>query len=250
MGDEIMALGRAEIEYRRTGRKVNIVDATGKTRTHELWKGNPAWSKDGAATITDAPGARPYIKRWDGRRAIYDLSYRPHAGKIHLTKQEIAFSADLDFAFAVVSPLVKGNASSNKDWGEDRWEEVIRGFPIPVLQLGQPEESRLPSAVKYPTPTMRHAASVVSRAAIVLTNEGGLHHVAASMGRPAVVVHGGFTPPLVTGYKTHANLTGDTGHAGCGRWDACSECAKALDKITPRMVIDAVKGLMNGHKEP
>lgn len=243
-GDEIMALGRAELQHIATGQPCAILDRNGNRRDHELWHHNPAFDKNAEQTITDGSGVRPYITRWEGNHAIYNLKYRPRAGKVHLTMKEYQFCSDLDFPFAVVSPTIKDNASPNKDWGEDRWEEVIDGFPLPVLQLGPEGTEVLPSAVLYRTPTMRHAAAVVARSAIVLTAEGGIHHLAASMSRPAVVVHGGFTPPEVTGYKTHVNLTGNTNHTGCGKWEACPLCMKALDRITPAMVKEAAQGIL------
>jgi hypothetical protein len=45
-------------------------------------------------------------------------------------------------------------------------------------------------------------------------SEGGMHHAAAAVGVPAVVLFGGFIPPEIMGYKGQISLTG--GATACG----------------------------------
>jgi ADP-heptose:LPS heptosyltransferase len=73
--------------------------------------------------------------------------------------------------------------------------------------------------------------------------EGGLHHGAAAVGIPAVVLFGGFIPPQVTGYKTHVNLTGGADFF-CGSLQACKHCAEAMERIKSKHVCDAAKGFL------
>ena len=251
-GDEVLALGRAEREFMRTGRPVAIIGLDGQRRANLLWDGNPAVDPGADATITDGPNARPYIERWEGSRIILNMKHRPRAGRVMLTQEE-RYWADfylpddlLERGFAVVSPHIKGNASINKSWGAGRWTEAIKDFPLPVLQLGPSPIDIIPGAQYFETPTMRHAAAVIALAKIVLTNEGGSHHLAASMGTRAVVVFGGFMHPKVTGYPQHSNLIGDPMHVGCGKYEPCPACRNSLDKITPAMVKHAAKGILHG----
>lgn len=243
-GDELMALGRCETIFARTGKSVAILDKYGQRRAHELWRGNPAWDIRSKTTITDGPGgARPYILRYEGARIIFDTLYRPRAGRVVLTASEDRCT--IEGPFAVVSPFIKEQASPNKSWGVKRWQKVIGDFPIPVYQLGPVQGRTLKGAQFHATPDMRRAAAVVSRAALVLTNEGGMHHLAASMNRPAVVVFGGFTDPDVTGYRQHVNLVGENGHRGCGRYDPCLECEMAMASISPDVVRKEAERLLH-----
>jgi hypothetical protein len=57
-----MALGRVEALYEVDGIPRAIHDRAGHPRNHELWHGNPAWTKYAKHLIVDGPGARPYIK--------------------------------------------------------------------------------------------------------------------------------------------------------------------------------------------
>lgn len=236
LGDEIMALGRAETIYEETGKPVSIVTMTEAPRTHPAWEGNPAWDQHAGKKIIDGGGARPYIKSWHGRRAIFNLDYRPRAGRIYITDQERE-QVTLKPPYAIVSPELKKGASPNKDWGRKRWEEVIKDFPIPVYQLC-PDDSVKPiaGAIPYKTESFRLAVAAIERAAVVMSAEGGTHHMAASVGVPAVVVFGSFVPPQVTGYDFHYNIAVETEHGYCGNWNPCEICKESMKSIKPEFV--------------
>lgn len=244
-GDEIMALGRLELYHAATGQKGAILNDIGLPRDNVLWHGHPAWEPKGTSGIKDGAGCRPYIKQWsqwNGQpRLVFNEAYRPRAGRIHLTNRERLVSA-ISGLYAVVSPTIKDNASVNKQWGVEKWEQVIAGFPIKVYQLGAEGTKPIKGARHFFTPTMRHAAAVIEGAALVLTNEGGMHHLAASFKRPAVVVFGAFAHPLVTGYPFHTNLAVETQEGYCGRYAPCDHCKEAMAQITPAMVqLEATK---------
>jgi hypothetical protein len=65
-----------------------------------------------------------------------------------------------------------------------------------------------------------------------------LHHAAAALGVPAVVIFGGFISPAVTGYAAHANIfTGDD--LGCGNINPCPHCRAAMERISVDQVYGA-----------
>lgn len=236
LGDEIMALGRAERLYEQTGHPVSIISMTEAPRDHDAWKGNPAWVHTGGKRLIDGGGARPYIHAWHGRRAIFNLEYRARAGRIYLTDEERA-ACTLKPPYAIVSPELKKEASPNKDWGRERWEAAIKDFPIPVYQLCADDSVKpIKGAIPYKTPTFRAAYAAIEKAALVMAAEGGTHHMAASARVPAVVVFGAFVPPQVTGYAFHHNIAVETDEGYCGRWEPCQHCRAALESITPGMV--------------
>lgn len=236
LGDEIMALGRAEALFEQTGKPVSICRLGGYPRTHEAWWGNPAWDENARQKILDGGGCRPYIKHWDGRRIIFNEDYRARAGRMYFKPREKSFCA-IKGPYAVVAPSLKDTASINKDWGVANWEAVIKGFPIPVYQLTPNHYTPIiKGAKRLITPTFRIAAAVIAKASLVMCNEGGSHHMAASVGTPAVVIFGSFISPKITGYDIHRNISVETSHGFCGKFDYCPECAAALKSITPEYV--------------
>lgn len=240
-----MAAGVAERMWRETGRRVAIVDGAGRPRTESVWDRNPAIDPSSSLTLRDHPGHRGYMLRWDdGPRAVFDPSYRnmDHPGRIY----PIPVDAPRE-SFIVIEPNVFRPSSINKDWGFDRWQIVAdmlidEGYEVVqcVPDFGRP---LLAGAKHVRTPTFWHAANVIDRAALVLSPEGGTHHMAGALRRPAVVIFGGFTHPDTTGYDWHTNLYVDGPDSPCGRYDACPHCRDALASITPDMVVDAAKNI-------
>lgn len=237
LGDEIMALGVAERLYEQTGKPVRIECALGTVRHHLIWEGNPAYSKTASQAIVDGGGYRPYIESWKGRKANFNLDYAARAGKIYIPESARASAPQLKPPYAIVAPFLKSGASPNKDWGAARWEQVIRNFPVPVYQLCPDAKTQaIPGAVAVQTPDLYSALVCIEGAAVVMAAEGGTHHMAASLGVPAVVVFGSFVPPQVTGYEFHHNIAVDTEHGYCGNWEPCTACAESLAEITPAQV--------------
>jgi ADP-heptose:LPS heptosyltransferase len=240
IGDEIMALGRAEKLFQETGRQVCIVNEIGRPRFHDAWKHNPAWNPASSQALVDCAGNRPYIKHWLNRKIIFNLDYSPIAGKIHLTEDELAFPVPSN-DYLVISPYLKDTASKNKSWGEERYIELLKKIKMPVFQLIQNKTDRvIEGARPIHTPHFRNAARVISSAKLVICNEGGAHHIAASMGTKAVVYFGSFIPPSVTGYKFHKNLSVESGCGYCGDWNTCLHCEAAKKQITIDMFLNAI----------
>jgi hypothetical protein len=182
----------------------------------------------------DGGGCRPYIKHWEGRRIHFNYDYRARAGRIHLTQAEIDWCR-IESDFAVIAPDIKATGSPNKQY--KHWEKVIEGFPIPVYQLTPDERTDvIRGAKRFVTPHFRQACAVIAKSRLVMCNEGGSHHMAASMGVPAVVIFGSFVPPSVTGYDIHKNISVETEHGFCGNFDTCKHCQSALETIRPETV--------------
>jgi len=246
LGDEIMAMGEAETLCESTGRPVAICDKLNKPRWHAAWNNNPAVSREsgnGIDTIINCPGKRSYIKQWKSapRRTEFVLDHRARAGRIHLSQQEESISRALapGGAFVIIEPATRISlrSSRNKDWGMERWAEVIRDFPVPVYQFDIGDRTPLLEGVGVVQSTdFRISAGIVKLAALVLTVDGGTHHLAASMETDAVVVFGGFCDPKITGYDSHANFYADIDGSPCGRYDPCPHCKRAMEMITPEQV--------------
>lgn len=240
-----MAAGVAARMWRETGQTVAIVDQAGRPREHAMWEGNPAIDPNGPLRLVDCPGQRGYMLRWDGARSVFNMTYRnmDHPGNIYVPAWARGWARyNVPTGCIIIEPIVRRPSSMGKDWGFDRWCAVAdRLIRQPVVQLGEDGGRRmLPGATWIKTPTFWHAAAAIERAALVLTPEGGTHHMAGALHRPAVVVYGGFTHPQLTGYDWHRCLYVDVPGSPCGNFDPCSHCRDALETITPNMVIAAI----------
>lgn len=254
-GDELIALGEAQALHRALCEPVQIVDAAGAPRWSCLWEGHAAVVPPGVRArvcLVNGPDARPYIAGWDhnqpgGRpRALYAAGWRAadYPAQLTLTAEEYAHGEALRAEigpYVVVEPHVKDDASPNKDWGADRFQDVVRSCPgVTWVQMGPEGTVVLEGVRRVVTRTFREACGILAEAALYLGPEGGLHHAAAAMDVPAVVIFGSFILPETTGYFKHYNVAAAPEHAPCGRWAPCAVCRAALDSITPEAIAAAV----------
>lgn len=271
-GDALMASAQARELHRKTGRKVAIGDGERlkiKPAEQQVFLGNPYLATqeqmDSGLDVVWLPnysGSRPYIDRprmvEEFREVFGDRAYTTKVadpslpwrytdwsvnecgpGDLFLADREKA--AEFTFPFAVIEPHVKAGASPNKGWGFERYAEVARKLDIKVVQLGPPNTKRLPGAVFMPTMTYRDACVALNAAALYIGGEGGTHHAAAALGKPAVVIFGGMTSPANTGYEGHTNLFVDDGKSPCGQRVPCPHCEAAMAAISVDDVVNAAR---------
>jgi ADP-heptose:LPS heptosyltransferase len=187
--------------------------------------------------------------RWQGRCVVFNKAYRnqDHPGRIYPSDEARAWALkNVPAGCIIMECVVRRPSSPGKDWGHARWAGVARELSVsaPLVQLGADDaRPELPGAQRIKTPTFWHAAAAIERAALVLTPEGGTHHMAGALGIPAVVVYGGFTHPRTTSYATETSLYADLPGSPCGRYDNCDHCRKALASITVDDVVGAARAL-------
>lgn len=257
-GDELMAAGQAERIYRQDGLPVAILDKRGRVRWSEMWNGNPAIATPAHVqagkphlTVTNGVGCRPYIRypftasgglKFTGWRA------RDYVGRLYLTtaEREIGERMRADVGpYVVIEPDVKAASTPNKHWGLDRYAALVEQLPDVTFVRAKGDESQpFPSVRTVRTETFRDACGVLAAADGYVGNEGGFHHAAAALGKPAVVVFGGFISPYTTGYQTHINLYDSGDDSPCGRWLPCDHCQAAMERIRVDEVAGAVRDML------
>lgn len=245
MGDELLAAGQARARQEAgDARRVRILGADKQPRWDALWEGNPRIAgphePGDFQWVINGPGARPYIAAKHSRCWTW-RDFVPTPGEIHFTRTEKDFAAT-HRADIVIEPTLKPRASPNKHWGADRWLEFVRLATregLALTQLAANGQFVLPGVRWVQSPDFRHACAVLARARAYVGHEGGLHHAAAAVGVPGVVIYGGFISPRQTGYALHSNLF--TGGEPCGMRVHCPHCARAMAQIEPEQVLAALQ---------
>lgn len=243
-GDELMAAGQAENEYKRTGRPVRIVDRNGNARRSELWDGNPAISQNCDDVIVNGPGCRPYIEYpffIESGQKFSKWKAANNRGKFYPTQSERALASSIirGGPFAIVEPNISEKANPNKHW--HGYQAVVESSNwIRWIQLGPAGTKRLYGVSHIVTPSFRDAIAILGAARLYVGPEGGLHHAAAIMKTPAIVLFGGY-PTDTTGYPEHVNMTGPNPHDGWVPWEPCEHCREQMQSITVNMVIDEIR---------
>lgn len=218
------------------------------SQSGEVFAHNPNIAKPGSEGAADLEwiafhkGSRIY-NRHSGDHWIWNLDFRAAPGEMFLTPNEIAIGKRRGKGFILIEPNVPAWKSSapNKDWGWANYQAVANRLRIRdhrVVQFAHARSSRsLAGTDVVRTLSFRDALSILRRAALYVGPEGGLHHAAAALGIPGVVLFGGFIPPSVTGYTLHTNLTG--GAEACGSLRPCDHCRAAMAAISVEEVVAA-----------
>lgn len=251
-GDVIMSMGEAKRLHASTKQKVLILRADGMPVRSDLFNGVPYIETQRGlvpvARLVNGPGARPYIvgktaAKWTWR------PYQPVPADIVFTAAEKVF-AEPYRGTVMVEPNVKAGTHRNKAWSSIYWQQLDSAMhalggaaKIPSVQCAPSGSQFLLHTKRVPTSTFREACAVLSVCRAFVGGEGGLHHAAAALGVPAVVIFGGFISPQVTGYASHRNLFTGTG-LGCGMRVDCQHCREAMLKISPALVFETLKEIL------
>lgn len=256
-GDELMAGGQAYAHWERTNRPVMIVDRNHRGRWHEVWRGNPAVlhpsqhrrMRGRYDTIQNGVQCRPYIRYPFSREtgcAYSGWRARDHWPRLFLDPDEIPpILADMP-PFVVIEPHVPAQSNPNKRYPWQKWQGVVdelRG--LHVVQVGPVGTETLRGVPLMVTDSFRAGCAVLSRARAYLGVEGGLHHAAAALNVPGVVLFGGSPSPEVTGYPLHSNFAAAT---TCGKWMPCDHCMQYWSDLEPSVVAGALKEVLRGHR--
>lgn len=253
LGDNLMATGMARGAHAR-GKRLAFGDGhriIWDQHSELVFRGNPNIAPPGSEGARDLEwrafykGHRIYNKP-DGKRWTWNYDFRPVPGEMFFSADEQAFADKCGRGFVLIEPNVPQfkSCAPNKQWAVDRYQSVASQLlksGHAVRQFLYPGAVRLNGVTGITTPSFRHALAVLHNADLYVGPEGGLHHGAAAVGIPGVVLFGGFVPPQVTGYATHTNLTG--GATACGSLKRCRHCLDAMIRIS----VDEVFGACQKH---
>lgn len=226
-GDWLMATAQVKKLHERTGKKVLVVGFNGSIQWHPVFENNPKILREperGCERLKNCGGFRPYIELKGTKRWVWK-KWNISPGEIFLSEEEKAFAAPYAGKI-MIEPNTKVEGS-NKAWIYTRWQELVeRGGEF--VQVGGPKV--LKGVQHVVAPTFRHACAVLAVSKAFVGTEGGLHHAAAALNVPAVVLFSEFISPEITGYTQHRNLR----HAGptCGSRITCQGCIASMDRIT------------------
>lgn len=204
----------------------------------EVFEGNPNVSRTEGFPLQNRPGHRPYhlgaVRTQHGNKAIYNPNFRAVPGELYGVTPRL-------HGKIVIEPNFKPDFfADNKDWGWERYQALVETVgPGEFLQLGAPGVRRLTGVEQVKTAFFRAALDWLAGARLFVGGDGGLHHAAAAMRLPAVVIFGGLVHPRTLGYDFHINLASED--AGCGHMFPCQHCRKAMEAITVEQVAAAIR---------
>ena len=228
----------------------------------EIFAGNPNITRlatvqpgEKIVWLRNYRGCRPYLD-YTHSQPNYRQSftaYHARSGDLFLSSVERAYAASVlrglrDGNTPLISVEPNVDFGPNKDWGFERWQQVVDHLQGRA-QFVQPSFGKpvLSGVVGVPS-TFRGFCAVLACCDLHMGPEGGLHHAAAALARPAVVLFGGRLHPEITGYSFHENVYVDGPESPCGMIAPCSHCRSCLDAIQVSDVVARVVHLLGVHR--
>ncbi len=129
--------------------------------------------------------------------------------KLFLTRNEIKDARNLyPFPYVTICPVGKTSFSANrKEWGLQNFVTLVNlleGYHI--VQVGMNKDPLLPKAIDARSLSIREMAAVVANSILFIGLEGGLMHLAKSVGTTSVIIFGGYIQPVTSGYSNNINI--------------------------------------------
>lgn len=254
LGDNIIASGLARDSLQKRGVRVAFGEKAGviwDKNSEQIFRNNPNVvfpgneNRGNVEWIPFYKGKRGYNRQGDGHW-IWNMDWRCVPGQIFLSDGEQAAARRYGSGFVVIEPNVPEwkSSATNKRWPFERYQAVadeLISMGRSVVQFFPDRRAgpRLRGVRQIRSVTFRDAVAVLKNSALYIGPEGGMHHAAAAVDVPGVVLFGGFIPPSVTGYDTHTNIAGSDQF--CGSFTACRHCADAMNSIKLETVLKAAK---------
>jgi len=170
--------------------------------------------------------------------------------EIYFSKNEIEeFSKKFSHLkdFALIQPQAKTTYTPNKEWGFEKYQEVIKRTKdtIKWVQVGLKDDRLLNNVIdlRGKTTTLRELAFVIKKSNFVLSNEGLLNHLAAAVGTRSFVVFSGFSHVELAKYDTTISITRkpQVDCAPCWLLEKCPKEKKwCTEDILVSDVVDAI----------
>jgi ADP-heptose:LPS heptosyltransferase len=242
-GDDLGVTAQAEELYRNTGTKF------APEYDSVIFKENPVMHYHSPYKVPNNPGRRPYILAVtaDPHRIIFNPLSRASRGvlpplqELGLPKQEYIF----------IEPHIKGQYSArNKDWGFENYQRLVNETDVGDMIWMQPDYGlpKLEGVSHVGTRDFLHGCGYLAGAVAYVGPEGGLHHAAAALDIPGIVIFGGYISPQVSGYESHDNLFvyDEAYPLGCGAQYDCDHCRESMSQILVedvRELVEEVAGL-------
>ncbi len=240
LGDWIMASAEVKEENEKAGKKVKIGNGVSMYYDHQVFANNPRMASNSDTDVVwvkNYPNHRPYLKGSKDGHLVFNDDYKPKPGEIYLSKDEkIWADKKVKEPFILIEPNVKRTFihTVNKAW--DKWDELVK-HDLPWKQVGDCTAKRYTKWIE--TKTFREALAILNKASVFVGTDGGLHHAAAALGIPSVIIWTGFSSPRHLGYDTHRNI--HDGSEPCGTFNSvCKHCLLKAKAITVEQVLDAV----------
>lgn len=149
--------------------------------------------------------------------------------------------------FAIIQPTGKTTYTPNKEWDFEKYQNVINNTQesIKWVQVGFRNDKLLDNVIdlRDKTNTLRELAFVIKKSNFVLSNEGLLNHIAASVDTKSFIVFSGFSQIELAKYDTTIPIV-KSPQIQCAPCWILEKCPKEIKYCTEDILVDYVVKLL------
>jgi ADP-heptose:LPS heptosyltransferase len=153
--------------------------------------------------------------------------------------------------FICIEPNIKESFTPNKDWGFDRWQELvnlmteyinINNINLEILQIGSGEGRILKNVINVSGKfTFRETARVLQKSSLFISYIGGLTHLSKAVDRNSIVLVSAWEPLELATYPDNINLYSNIECSNCGLKIECPNNIKCMKDILVSDVYEKFK---------
>jgi ADP-heptose:LPS heptosyltransferase len=134
--------------------------------------------------------------------------------------------------------------ANRKEWGLPKFQQLRDLLAdIQFVQIGVAGDPLLERVIDGRDLTVRETAAAISNSLLFLGLEGGLMHLARSVGSRSVIIYGGLVRPEISAYDENVNVYNGVPCSPCfhsdRRHEPCESMA-CMKGISPRQVFDMI----------
>lgn len=206
--------------------------------------------------IDSYSGHRPYFLKETEKKYYWNKNHRVKVGELYFSNKENEFASEIissakkwwskikDYKFKKIIFLEpsriktsKNNASTNRNWGIEKWKLFLNKFKNEYLFIQSifQDSDNIDGLFKFKS-EFREACAVLNRCDYVIGGEGGFTHAAGALNKKGLFIYGGWIDPKITGYEIHKNIYIDIEGSPCGMKTPCAHCKKCNEIMTVEMM--------------
>ena len=179
-------------------------------------------------------------------KIAYDPDFELHRGELFFTEEELATAKKR--IENVQPPIVFidwKTEITNKSWILDRWQSVIDKSSLNFVEFKIPDgEQKLEGTELIEVRSFREACAILKIClgkGFLLGIQSNLHHAAAALNLPAIVIWSHYGHPDILGYDDHINVRWDAAGDPCGLRSPCANCKISMEMIKVDDVLLAIQ---------
>ena len=255
LGDDIIFLGKAEEQYKKTGKKIVPLYNAGWNTLYENVEFISKNKDNNCLTMNARDTSEPsdihvnyYTQGQEqtilGKRYIW-RDFKPSRYRVRLTEKELDFADKvIQGKFVIINPDYKSTFfATNKNWGFHKYQEIVNRLSreiqvVRIMPGGKYTEPKLKNAINIQSENIKNSIAIMSKASFGVTYEGLVTHILSGFNIPVVNIQGGIG---IMNYDNNVNLRYDHFKTPCASTYPCAHCDEANENITIDMVYAACK---------